>query len=151
MLIHNMLTFEVISWSDYYPVCYDMWVQNYNEMIEDRRIKFAPSIETYEELEKQGKLLIIMAKQSNIIAGYFVIIINRMTHYSNLMAFDDVYYLAPEYRKGWNGVKLIKFALNELKKLNVEFVMFSSRQIEPILKRLKFRHSDTIHTLWIGN
>jgi GNAT superfamily N-acetyltransferase len=68
--------------------------------------------EKYAALEQAGILHLVTARNNGELAGYFLVFVTPNAHYKGAgpMAFTDMYFLLPEYRKGNTGMKLFAFA-----------------------------------------
>jgi GNAT superfamily N-acetyltransferase len=72
-----------------------------------------PQYEKYREAEQKNALIICTARDAGdrALIGYHVTFVIPMLHYKTVIgALDDIHYIRPDYRQGWTGVKLIKFA-----------------------------------------
>lgn len=70
-----------------------------------------PNWELYQILEDSGNLRIFTARDSGTLVGYFTVISSPSLHSKGKMvASNDVIFLHPNYRKGFVGIKLFKFA-----------------------------------------
>lgn len=75
----------------------------------------------YLALEDQGVLHIITARDGSKLVGYHVAMIANHLHYkTTLHGITDVYFLAPEYRYGGIGYKMIAKVEEEMKALGVK-------------------------------
>jgi hypothetical protein len=70
--------------------------------------KLDPDWETYETLERLGRLWVMTVRDHGALVGYIVMIVSKALHYKTLlMATEDIHYLLPEYRKGLTGYRLL--------------------------------------------
>lgn len=87
--------------------------------------------------------------------GYMTLIIGPHLHHKAVKsATVDVVYLHPKYRKGWTGVRLVKFAEKGLRKLGVRLFWFTvkahftnerGRTAEEVLKFLGFDYVEATY------
>lgn len=69
----------------------------------------SPDLDAYGALESSGKLFTLCAHEGGSLIGYSVNFIANHIHYSDLLvATNDALYIAPEYRRGGIGIKLIR-------------------------------------------
>ena len=119
------------------------------------KIKLNPDWDTYEDLEHQGKLKVFTARQDGSLVGYFVVIVSHHIHYKDhLFASNDIIYLSPEHRKGFTGVKLIKFAEKHLKNDGVSVMVINSKDHKPfhsLMEFLKFKPVERLYSKYIGD
>jgi GNAT superfamily N-acetyltransferase len=113
-------------------------------------IKLDPDWEAYYSLEDGGVLKVFTARSNGTLVGYFVVICRNHLHYkSNLFAFNDVLYLAKDYRKGMTGPKLMKFAEKCLKEDGVDVLVVNTKRHKPfdqLLVWLGYKHAENIYT-----
>lgn len=113
-------------------------------------IKLNPDWEAYCFLEDCGHLKIFTARSDEILIGYFVVICRKHLHYvDHVFAFNDVLYLDKDYRKGFTGAKLIKFAEKCLKEDGVSVLVVNTKRHKPfdsLLEWLGYKHTENIYT-----
>lgn len=118
------------------------------------KIKLNPDWSAYSALYEAGKLGIYTARKNEKLIGYFVVIANSNPHYKDhLFAVNDIIYLAPEHRKGFVGVKLIKYAEKDLKKFGVSVFTINTKVHKPfdsVLERLGFNLIERVYSKYIG-
>ena len=68
----------------------------------------------YRLLEANGNLVLVTAREDGVPAGYAAYLLGPNPHYRSLaVAEADVFYLAPEYRRGLAGLRLLRAAERE--------------------------------------
>jgi GNAT superfamily N-acetyltransferase len=86
------------------------------------------------------------------IVGYFIVLLLRHPHYSRagLMAITDVYYLAPEHRKGGAGAKMLIELEKSLKgkavKAYVSAKIHDGNDHQRLFEALNWRFTDKAFT-----
>jgi GNAT superfamily N-acetyltransferase len=119
------------------------------------KIKINPDWDTYYALQEQGKLDIFTARDKGVLVGYFVVLVSTHMHYKDhLFAKNDLIYLAPSHRKGFTGVKLIKFAESMLKEDGVSVLVINTKNHKPfhkLMKFLGFSSAETLYSKYIGD
>lgn len=117
-------------------------------------IKLNPDWEAYGSLEEKGKLKIFTARVDNRLIGYFVVIVGYNIHYKDhLFASNDVIYLHKDYRKGFTGIKLIKFAEGCLKEDGISVLTINTKVHQPfdgVLDRLGFGLIERVYSKYLG-
>ena len=102
-------------------------------------IKLNPDWEAYAQLEHEGKLKIFTSRSGNNLVGYFVVFVAHNIHYKDhLFGTNDIIYLHPDYRKGFTGIKLIKFAEKSLKQDGVSVLVINTKAHQPFDTVLTF-------------
>ncbi len=119
------------------------------------KIKIDPDWDAYYALQEQGKLDIFTARDEGVLVGYFVVFVSPHIHYKDhLFAKNDLIYLAPSHRKGFTGIKLIKFAESCLKEDGVSVLVVNTKNRKPFHKLmifLGFTSEDIEYSKYIGD
>jgi GNAT superfamily N-acetyltransferase len=101
-----------------------------------------------------GKLRIFTARNKGTLVGYFVVIVNSNLHYKDhLFAANDIIYLHKDYRKGFTGIKLIKFAEGCLREDGVSVFAINTKVHQPfdvVLERLDFNMVEHVYSKYLG-
>ena len=91
---------------------------HYEELCVTKDFPLAPDYETYERLAQAGMLRCIVCRMDEELIGYIVFTIQPHLHYKTCKtAFEDVYYIKKEYRRGRTGIKLFQYAEKVLKEI----------------------------------
>jgi len=80
----------------------------------------------------------VMRDEDNTIVGYAAYWISRHPHYEIKTATQDVLFLEKKYRKGRNGIKLIRESEKLLKEFGVEIVTQYTKTFQPLDKLFTF-------------
>lgn len=112
-------------------------------------IKLNPDWDTYFELEEKGLLKVFTARSEEKLVGYFVVLCRHHLHYKDhVFAFNDVLYLHKDYRKGFAGPKLMKFAEKCLKEDGVTAITVNTKRHKPfdkLLLWLGYKHAENLY------
>lgn len=118
--------------------------------INKHAIKLNPDWDAYYELEDLGQLKIFTARSDGKLVGYFIVICRNHLHYKDdVFAFNDVLYLHKDYRKGFTGAKLMKFAEKCLKEDGVSVLVVNTKRHKPfdtLLCWLGYKHAENVYT-----
>jgi GNAT superfamily N-acetyltransferase len=118
--------------------------------VNKEHIKLNPDWEAYADLEASGNLKIFTARDGSALVGYFVVFVRNHIHYKDhLFAHNDILFLSEPYRKGFTGIKLIKFAEECLKADGVSVLTINTKTHKPfdgVLQRLGFNHVENIYS-----
>lgn len=124
-------------------------VRHWKEIAHYQDIVLNPGISGYVELERRGALRLYTARDGKRLAGYAVFFIRHNMHYKDsLQAVQDVLFLDEDYRKGFTGIKLIKYADEALRDEGVQVVYHhikSAHNFGPILERMGYQLVDLIY------
>lgn len=118
------------------------------------KIQLNPDWDAYYTLEGQDKLRIFTARSGEDLVGYFVVVVSSGLHYKDhLFAYNDIIYLSPEYRKGFTGVRLIRFAEGCLKSDGVSVLTINTKVHQPfdrLMDFLKFKNVERVYSKYLG-
>lgn len=115
-----------------------------------------PDWDRYFEYERAGILKIWTARHDDVLAGYVVcLVVHGLHHRSTLHCYADLFWLAPEWRDGLLGLRLLRSVLQALKMLRVQAVRWETNDtFEPgpdgrsrvvrLLARLGFKSIGTV-------
>ncbi len=95
--------------------------RHWKELAIDKVIPWGLNHEAYMEMEGKGMLHCATARDDGRIVGYHTAFLAPHLHYraAGTMAYEDMYYLLPEYRTGGTGALLFMFVETELKKRGI--------------------------------
>lgn len=111
------MTFHVERWAEFYPDVKAIFPRHWEELALNRdQIPLSIDEAKYETLDAGGILLIITARDSGNLVGYYLWFLMPHMHYasSGPMGLTDMYFVLPEYRKG-TGAKLFMFSEQQLR------------------------------------
>lgn len=119
------------------------------------KIFLDPNLELYLELESKGQSKLFTVRDEGKLVGYFLVLVFKHLHYQgNTYAQNDVVFVTKEYRKGFTGIKLIKFAEECLKEDGVDVFNINVKKHKdfgPVLERLGFKPVETVYGKYIGD
>lgn len=96
---------------------------------------------------------IFTVNDEDIVVGFSSVIVGNHHRYSKNVGIVDTVYILPEYRKGFTGVKLLKFIEESLKEDDVQGIFISSsekRDISKLLDRIGYSRVETTYFKEIG-
>lgn len=106
------------------------------------------SRETYEALDERGSLIAIGAFDGERIVGYAVAFICEHAHYGTLYAAHDSLYIAPEYRVGRTGIKMMRAVEEEAKARGATFIAWHAKPqstFHQLLQRLGYAEEEVVY------
>ena len=119
------------------------------------KIKLNPDWESYHTYEENNLLRIFTARNEDVLVGYFVAVLQKNMHYKDhIFACNDILYLHEDYRKGFAGIHLLKFAEEMLKEDGVSVMLINTKIHKPldkILERLKFNPIERVYSKYLGS
>jgi len=127
---------------------------HYKEIaLNKNKVKLNPDWDVYRDLEAQGKLKIFTARDGEILVGYFVVVVCNNMHYKDhIFASNDIIFLHKDYRKGFAGIKLIKFAKKCLTDDGVSILTINTKVHQPfdrLLERLGFNLIERVYSSYL--
>lgn len=125
--------------------------EHWNEIATNKHIiKLNPDWEIYHQLEQKGTLSIFTAREDGKLIGYFVTTTMANIHYKDhLFATNDIIFIKEEYRKGFTGIRLIKFAEKSLKQDGVSVLIINTKIHKPfdkLLLWLNYKHIENVYS-----
>jgi len=118
------------------------------------KIKLNPDWSFYETADTAGLLGIYTIRESGNLVGYFFVLARPNPHYKDhVFAVNDLLFIDPDYRKGLAGLKLIKFAEEDLKSRGVSVLVINTKVHKPfdaLLERLGFENVERSYSKFIG-
>ena len=127
---------------------------HYKEIaLNQSKVKLNPDWDVYRALENEGKLRIFTARDNDTLVGYFVVVVGVNMHYKDhTFACNDIIYLHKDYRKGFAGIKLIKFAKKCLTEDGVSVLTINTKVHQPfdrVLERLGFNLIERVYSSYL--
>lgn len=149
------ITFHVDDWRAARAEMEWLWPLHWDEVAMDKdHMRFDLDINEYETYADRGFMHCIIARDEGKVIGYHWSIVRMHLHYKTVLcAFQDVYFLHPDYRKGMNGVNLFRFAEDTLKARGVKKLYGAHKiklDIGDIFYRLGWSHAENHYTKYIG-
>ncbi len=147
-----MLSFQVERWAEFWRDCQELLPIHWNELALDKdTIALGVDDKRFATIDEQGLLHILTVRSRGEMVGYYLAIVMPHLHYKDagLMAFTDMYFLHPDYRKGLNGITFLKEAERTLKERGV-VKMYISHKVHldhtKLFDRLGWKMSDKAFT-----
>lgn len=137
-----------------------LWQRHWKEIAIDRdTIPLEPDFDSYYRLDNDRLLHILTARtHDGELVGYSFNIVGPHLHYqSTRTGHTDMFWLAPEHRRGLCGYKLLKYTMAGLKRRGVKLhtinfkLGFQDGRVGRLLKRLGYAPSDIIMRKLIGD
>lgn len=152
-----MITFQVETLNDCLSEIETLLQAHFEEISTHKDKLGYPNMDkvAYYGAENRGGLHIVTARQAGKVVGYYVAFVNPHLHYAHkLVAVTDVYYLTPDVRKGFAGLKLFKEAERTLKMRGVQRVFSGTKlhkDMGKLFERLGWQETERLYVKWIGD
>lgn len=114
-------------------------------------IPLKPDVGLYEASEEMGGLYIYTVRGTDRqLYGYAVFFVRLNGHYStSLQAVQDIVFIDPQFRQGALGIKLLRYAENDLRQNGVQVVYHHVKLAHPALGRILERQGyEPVETIY---
>jgi GNAT superfamily N-acetyltransferase len=102
--------------------------EHYDELCVTKDFPLMPDYEAYGRLHVAGMLRCITVREDNELIGYALFIVHPHLHYKScITAFEDIYFLKKEHRKGRVGIRLFQFVEDVLKREGVHRIIMHTK------------------------
>lgn len=134
-----------------FPEAQALFAEHFDEIAEHKDVFGAPDpdLDFYRALERGGALRVITARDRGRLVGYFVFALARRKHYRTVMgAVEDLYFLAPEYRKGLTGFRFLRYCAQAMAETSAQVISMRTKinhNHGAMLERLGFRPIEIIY------
>ncbi|CAB4129437.1 hypothetical protein UFOVP118_58 [uncultured Caudovirales phage] len=147
-----MITYQKETFAALSQEAEELFKKHYEESADHLdRFPLAMNLKAYLTLESKHRLETYTVRDGNKLIGYSVWMLIRPIHYShNEVASSALIYLLPEYRKGLEGYKFIKWSIEHLKQREVERILVSikaNNDFGNILKRLGASDYEKVYSI----
>jgi len=123
-----MFEYKDDDWLENLPKLQEVIKDHYEELSVTKEFPLDPDWDAYKSLLDINRLKFITCKDNEELIGYIIFFIAPHLHYRTcLTAFEDIYFLKKEYRKGRTGLKLFQFAEKTLKNQGINRVIYNTK------------------------
>lgn len=148
--------FHVESFETWWRDAQELIPIHYEELSLDKdRVKIGIDCDRYLNMEAAGMLHIVTVRLSDgKMVGYYIAMILPHMHYKDagLMAYTDMYFIAPEYRIGGAGAKMMVFVEETLRRREVMKVYITTKlklDLSPVFEALGWKATDKVFTKFL--
>ena len=124
--------------------------EHYEELCVTKDFPLEPDLAAYERLRVAGMLKAVTCRNDGELVGYIIFIVQPHLHYmSCITAFEDLYYVKKEYRKGRTGIKLFQFSEEVLKDAGVGRIIMHTKihmDNSRLFEYLGYKNTDKLFT-----
>lgn len=124
--------------------------EHYEELCVTKEFPLEPDYEQYRALGKAGMLRTITCRADGQLIGYIAFIVQKHLHYKSCVtAFEDLYFLKKEFRKGRVGIRMFKYAEDVLKQHGVNRIIMHTKvhlDNSKLFEYLGYKHTDKLFT-----
>lgn len=153
MLAKSEYTIQVEPFMDAYADAKELLEAHWHEIAPYKDfLTVNPDLDAYKKLDEKGALSTITVRKDGKLIGYIVFFISRHLHYSDIfVATDDLHFLHPDYRKSLIGLKMFRFAEEEMRRRGVGLIAMRTKarsdiNHSAIFERLGYDRQDIVFT-----
>lgn len=147
-----MIAFQVERWADVWREMEPLWERHWREVaMHQEHVKLNVNVSAYCTLDERGELHLVTARRDDgVIVGYHLTIVRPHLHYQNtLHGYVDVYYLAPEYRRGAAGYRMLRYAEETLSRRGVKKIISGTKlhlDVSQLYQRMSWEATEIVYT-----
>jgi hypothetical protein len=146
------LSFRWESFHKLSPELAPLFKRHWREIALDQKsIPLDPDWDCYFALDMRGILHVLTARSGKTLVGYIFNLVGPHNHYaSTRFAHTEMFWLAPEHRKGWQPVRMFLENLAGLKAREVQVATinfklhFQDARVGKLLARLGYAPTDIV-------
>lgn len=146
----NDITYEEVPFFMFLPELQELFPKHYEELCVTKEFPLAPDYDALKALADAKMLKCVVCRKGDELVGYILFIVQQHLHYRTCKtAFEDVYYIAPEYRKGRIGIRLFQYAEKVLKNAGVNRIIMHTKvhlDNSRLFEYLGYKHTDKLYT-----
>lgn len=124
--------------------------EHYEELCVTKDFPLEPDFAAYDRLNTAGMLKAVTCRSDKSLVGYIIFIVQPHLHYrSCTTAFEDLYYVKKEFRKGRTGIRLFQFAEKVLKDAGVKRIILHTKihmDNSRLFEYLGYKNTDKLFT-----
>jgi len=145
-----ILTYEDVNGLDFLYELEQIFPEHYEELCVTKDFPLEPDYDAYRRLAHAGMLRCITCRMGGDLIGYIVFTIQPHLHYRSCKtAFEDIYYVKKEFRKGRIGIRLFQYAEKVLKEHGVNRIIMHTKihlDNSRLFEYLGYKHTDKLYT-----
>jgi GNAT superfamily N-acetyltransferase len=123
-----MIEYKDDDWIENLDALKEIIKDHYEELSVTKTFPLDPDWEAYKTILDSGKLRFVTCKEDGNLIGYIIFFVMPHLHYKTcLTAFEDIYFLKKEYRKGRVGIRMFQFAEKLLKEQGVQRILYNTK------------------------
>lgn len=147
-----MITFHVEPWQSFKREAAILFPKHWKEIaLHQAEIPLDVDFSTFDQMDAQGMLHLVVAREAGEIAGYWLGIIRPHFHYKqSLTAYTDVYYIRQESRGDvFAFLHMLDYVEETLKKRGVQKLFIASKchkDLSRIFERRDMTRTEVVYT-----
>ena len=145
-----MIIYEDVNGIDFIDEFMRVLPLHYDELCVTKEFPLNPDWDAYKAMAQAGMLRTITCRHDGELIGYIAFFIQPHVHYKDCKtAYEDVYFIKKEYRKGRIGIKLFQYAEKVLKERGVNRMIVHTKihlDNSRLFEYLGYKHTDKLFT-----
>jgi GNAT superfamily N-acetyltransferase len=150
----TQIIYEDVDALQFLPEFEKLFPLHYEELCVTKEFPLDPDLEAYKALATAKMLRTITCRADGELIGYIVFTINRHMHYRTcITAFEDLYFVRKDYRKGRVGIRLFQYAEKVLKQFGVNRIVLHTKvhlDNSKLFEYLDYKWTDKVFTKILG-
>lgn len=151
-----MITAQVESLTERLAELKPLFPLHYDELALNKdKVPLDPQYDIYLQRDAAGQCLLVTLREKGALVGYFVGFIAPGLHYKTCLTCTmDIFYVHPDVRCRFGGVRLFKAVQTELKRRGVQRWFVGSKNhadASRLFECLKFEKVETYYSMWLGD
>jgi GNAT superfamily N-acetyltransferase len=145
-----ILLYEDVDGLKFLDELESIFPEHYEELCVTKDFPLEPDYEAYRNLGRAGMLRCVTCRADGVLIGYIVFIVQPHLHYRSCKtAFEDIYYVKKEFRKGRIGIRLFQYAEKVLKEFGINRIIIHTKihlDNSKLFEYLGYKHTDKLYT-----
>lgn len=146
----SAVQYAVERWKDIRSEMLPLLVRHWHEIaLNHADVPLDIDEQRYAALDEAEALHIVTARKEGALIGYHVAIISGHLHYaSTLHGITDVYFVAPEFRQGFTGIRLFQRVEQEMRGLGVKKLFTGTKvhlDMSKLFERLGYKRVEYLY------
>jgi len=145
-----MIIYEDVNGIDFIEEFMQVLPLHYDELCVTKEFPLNPDWDAYKNMANSGMLRTITCRNDGELIGYIAFFIQPHVHYKDCKtAYEDVYFIKKEYRKGRVGIKLFQYAEKVLKERGINRIIAHTKihlDNSRLFEYLGYKHTDKLFT-----
>lgn len=132
------------------PELEKLFPEHYEELSVTKEYPLNPDYESYRMMAQAGLLRTITCRADGELIGYVVFFIRPHMHYKDcITAYEDIYFVKKEWRKGRVGIRLFKYAEQVLKERGINRIIINTKvhlDNSSLFEYLGYKHIEKMYS-----
>ena len=123
-----MISYQEELFKDIEQELSKIFPEHYAEVSSTPEIPLDINYESYKNIQANGNLVLTTCRKNSELVGYTIFIVSPNIHNKGcLTAYEDLYYIRKQHRKGRIGINLFKHAEEVLKQRGVKRIILTTK------------------------